>query len=525
MGRDPVERFLINNSQLIIMKFFATSQIRQLDQFTIENEPISSIDLMERAAQKLYLEVLRKVEADQKILVFAGPGNNGGDALAVARMLLQSTLQVQVILLHTGKISADCETNRERLFRKFPTALSTQSDRFEAPVIEQNTIIIDGLFGSGLTRPLSGIYAEAIHWINKSGCTVFAIDIPSGLQGEENIPLTPKGEQDIAIIEADYTFSLQFPKLAFLLPENAKYVGKWEVLDIGIHPYAIAETETAFYSLEKSIIQSIVKPRSMFSHKGTFGHAFIVAGSKGMAGASVLSSKAALRSGAGLVTVHGPECNRTIVQTAVPEVIFQSDVETGFSSDLQSIEPYNAIAIGPGIGKQPETATMLRKFLKNATKPCILDADALNIIGEDKKLLQFIPKNSILTPHPKEFERLFETCNSSYQRILKAQEMSKKLGIIIILKGSHTLIAIPDGKMYFNSTGNSGMATAGSGDVLTGVLAGLLAQGYTPEETSKLGVFLHGRSGDLTLKEQTEESLIAGDIICHIGEAFRTLKG
>ena len=507
------------------MKFFTTSQIRQLDQFTIENEQISSINLMERAAQVLYLEVLRKVESDQSVLIFAGPGNNGGDALAVARMLLQSTLQVQVILLHTGKLSADCETNQERLFAKFPTALSTQSDRFEAPVIEQNTIIIDGLFGSGLTRPLSGIYAEAIHWINKSGCKVFAIDIPSGLQGEENIPLAPKGEQDIAIIEADYTFSLQFPKLAFLLPENAEYVGKWTILDIGIHPKTIAETDSNFYYLEKTDVQLILKPRSMFSHKGTFGHAFIVAGSKGMAGASVLSSKAALRSGAGLVTVHGPECNRTIVQTVVPEVIFQSDVETDFSSDLLSIEPYSAIAIGPGIGKQPETATMIRKFLKNATKPCILDADALNIIGEDKELLQFIPKNSILTPHPKEFERLFGGCVNSYERIKKASDMARKLGVIIILKGSHTLIATPDGKMYFNSTGNSGMATAGSGDVLTGILVGLLAQGYTPEETAKLGVYLHGRAGDLALKEQTEESLIAGDIICHIGEAFRSLKG
>jgi NAD(P)H-hydrate epimerase len=503
----------------MIMKFFSTSQIRQLDHYTIENESISSIDLMERAAQKLYLEVLRRVESDRQLLIFAGPGNNGGDALALARMLLQSTFNVQVILLHNGKLSADCETNRQRLATRFPTVVNEITSSFEAPLIEKNTIIIDGLFGSGLTRPLNGIFSDAVKWINESGCTVVSIDIPSGLQGEENVDLT------VPIVKASRTFSFQFPKLAFLLPECAEFVGNWEVLDIGIHPQAIAETASPFFYLEKSDIQSILKQRQKFSHKGTFGHALIVAGSRGMAGASVLASKAALRSGAGLVTVHGPRCNRTIVQTAIPEVIFHTDENKNIVTQLPTTENYTAIAIGPGTGTNAETARMLEQFLKLQKTPCILDADALNIIGQQPDILKLIPKNSILTPHPKEFERLLgESCKNSFDRMQKASEMAQKQGLIIILKGAHTLIATPNGNMYFNSTGNSGMATAGSGDVLTGILAGLLAQGYSPEETAKLGVYIHGFAGDLALKAESEESLIAGDIINKLGDAFRILQ-
>jgi ADP-dependent NAD(P)H-hydrate dehydratase / NAD(P)H-hydrate epimerase len=499
------------------MKFFSTSQIRELDKFTIEYEPIASIDLMERAALTLYLEILRLVEADQPVLVFAGPGNNGGDALALARMLLQSTLQVQVILLHTGKLSTDCEINRSRLQEKFPTTLTEQNDIFKAPVLQPNTIIIDGLFGSGLTRPLTGIYAEAVKWINESGCKVFAIDIPSGLQGEENPDLS------VPVIKANITFSLQFPKLAFLLPENAEFVGKWQLLDIGIHPEAIESTPGTFFYMEASDITPILKKRSKFSHKGTFGHALILAGSKGMAGASILSSKAALRSGAGLVTVHGPECNRIIVQSAAPEVIFSSDIESDFISRLPSTESFNAIAIGPGIGTKSKTGEALKQFIKTTQHPCILDADALNIISHYKEIYFFIPKSSILTPHPKEFDRLFGVSQNTFERISKASAMAQKMGVIIILKGAHTLIATPDGNHFFNSTGNPGIATAGSGDVLTGMLAGLLAQGYSPEEAAKLGVFLHGLAGDLALNDQSEESLIAGDIICNIYEAFRSL--
>ena len=493
------------------MKFFTTSKISLLDKYTIEHEPIRSIDLMERAADVLYWEFIARFPYLQAVCIIAGPGNNGGDALAMARMLLSSGYSVSAYLLHTGSLSDDCETNKKHLLERFPEALTELKTEFIAPEITRDTIIIDGLFGSGLSRPLTSIYAQATEWINNSVCKVVAIDIPSGLQGEEN-----KLSEKSIIVKADLTLTLQFPKLAFLFPENAPFVGNWEALNIGIHPEAIEQTSSNLFYLEEKDIVKLLKKRTKFSHKGTFGHALIVAGSKGMAGASVLAAKAALRSGVGLVTVHGPECNRIITQTAIPEAIFQSDLTT--------IDRYNAIAIGPGIGTHAETAAILRDLLIKTDRPCILDADALNIISQQNDLLQLIPKYSILTPHPKEFERLFGVSNSSYERMLKAQESAKLYGVYIILKGAHTLIATPDGMLYFNSTGNSGMATAGSGDVLTGILVGLLAQGYSPEEVAKIGVFLHGLAADLALEDESKESLIAGDIIDRLGKAFKSVR-
>jgi NAD(P)H-hydrate epimerase len=501
------------------MKFFSTSQIRELDQYTIEHEPIASSDLMERAAQALSFEFIEQFPNAKNVCVLAGQGNNGGDALALARMLLKSGYEVSVILIHINSLSADCETNRQRLTSKFPNSLKELTNRFIVPQISTDTIIVDGLFGSGLSRPITGIFADAVEWINKTKNIVVAIDIPSGLQGEEN-----KLTNESIIVKANFTYSLQFPKLAYMFVENAPYVGNWTVLDIGIHPEAIKQAPSNLFYLEQKDIKSLLKNRSKFSHKGTFGHALLVVGSKGMAGASVLSSKAALRSGAGLVTVHGPESNRIIVQTAVPEVIFQSDSHSDFITEVVDIDKLDAIAIGSGIGTQPKTAQMLRNLLLKMTKPCILDADALNIIGQENELLEIIPENSILTPHPKEFERIFGDSNSSYDRMIKAQEAAMRYKLIIVLKGAHTLVAMPDATLHFNSTGNSGMATAGSGDVLTGILAGLLAQGYSPENAAKIGVYIHGLAGDLALKNESKESLIAGDIIENMGNAFKSLN-
>jgi NAD(P)H-hydrate epimerase len=500
------------------MKFFTTDQIRLLDQYTIEHEPIASIDLMERAADALYWEFIGNFPYQQPVCILAGPGNNGGDALALARILLKSGFEVTAYLVYTDKLSTDCETNRKRFVEAFPDSLTELKNQFKAPKLSDETIIIDGLFGSGLSRPLSGIFAEAVEWINKTENTVVSIDIPSGLQGEENQDLL------VPIVKSDYTFSLQFPKLAFFFAENEKFTGKWEVIDIDILPEAIQKNSSNLNYLEQKEIVSFLKKRSGFSHKGTFGHALIVAGSKGMAGASVLSSKAAMRTGVGLVTVQGPECNRIIVQSSNPEVIFQSDIQSDVISAVPNTDKFNAIAIGPGIGTSPETTEMLRTLLSNLKVPCILDADALNIISKNLELLELVPENSILTPHPKEFERIFGESTTSYHRMIKAQEAALRYKIFIILKGAHTLIVSPDGHFYFNSTGNSGMATAGSGDVLTGILAGLLAQGYNPEEAAKLGVFIHGRSGDLALENQSKESLIATDIIDNLGKAFKSSR-
>jgi len=501
------------------MKFFSTSQIRQLDQHTIDHEPIEPIDLMERAADALYWEFVGQFPYLQTIWVLAGPGNNGGDALALARMLLLSGYSVSVYLLHTGTLSTDCEINKTRLLEKHPTILIELKNEFIAPSISEDTILIDGIFGSGLSRPLTGIYAQAVEWMNSSGCKVVAIDIPSGLHGEEN-----SINDSSIIVKAHLTLSIQFPKLSFFLPENAEYVGNWKVVEIGIHPEAIKNTHSNLFYLEQNDIFPLLKKRQRFSHKGTFGDCYLVAGSLDIAGAAVLSARAALRSGAGLVTVHSAAANRMIVQSSVPEAIFQSDSTDNYINQIATLESYNAVVIGPGIGQNDETKAMLQQFLENYDKPCILDADALNIISQNKELLTLLPQNSILTPHPKEFERLFGKYSSGYERMKKASEFAKKLKLIIVLKGANTLIATPDSRLFFNSTGNSGMATAGSGDVLAGMLGGLLAQGYLPEDTAKIGVYLHGLAGDLSLRKQSCESLIAGDIIENIGKAFNSIR-
>jgi NAD(P)H-hydrate epimerase len=318
------------------------------------------------------------------------------------------------------------------------------------------------------------------------------------------------------VVEADFTYSLQFPKLAFLFPENEKFVGKWKVIDIQLHPKVISDTDTKYVFVEKADIRPVLKSRSRFSHKGTFGHALIWAGKKGMAGAAVLASKAALRAGAGLVSVHSVDENRIIMQSAVPEAIFVNE--------LTEPERYNSFAFGPGLGTDEQTAEMLFELLKTLRKPCVLDADALNIISSHKNFLEFIPENSILTPHPGEFERLFGPTANSQERMEKASALAQNYDFFVVLKGANTLIATPDGKMYFNSTGNPGMASGGMGDVLTGIIVGLLAQGYSSTDSAVLGVYLHGLSADLALQTQSEESLLASDVAGNLGNTFKHLR-
>ena len=499
------------------MKIFTSHQIRLLDRYTIAHEPISSIDLMERAASALYNKFVVLFSVQRPVLIFAGPGNNGGDALALARMLLDRAYNVKVILMQNAKLSADCQTNKNKLFNKYPNSLVEYLNEFHVPEISPDTIIIDGLFGSGLTGALTGVFADTVNWVNSTTNEVVSIDLPSGLQGEENNDL------DIPIVKADYTLTFQFPKLAFLLADNEQFVGNWEFLEIGIHPDAITSTQTNMFYLERSEIQAIIKPRPKFSHKGTFGHLLLLAGRKGMAGAAVLSAKAALRSGAGLVSVHSAESNRIIVQSCIPEAIFQADNNKNIITECVDIESYNAIAVGPGLGTKAETTKMLKLLLETGHQPIVLDADALNIISTNKDLLKLIPQNSIITPHPKEFDRLFEKSENANNRMLKVKENAQHLQIIIVLKGAHTLIALPDGTLFFNSTGNSGMATAGTGDVLTGIIGSLLAQSYSPDNAAKLGVYIHGLAADLALKKQSKESLIASDIIDSLGDAFKNI--
>lgn len=498
------------------MKIFSISQVRALDAYTIEHEPVASIDLMERAAQAIFEAYAKSFDLQRPVLIVAGPGNNGGDALALARILVWLKSDVRVLLLHNGKLSVDCEINLQQLRNLKAEIITEITDSFVFTNINKETVIVDGIFGSGLSRPAEGIFAEAIDHINRSGCQVVSIDVPSGLHGELNPDIS------VPIVKATHTFTLQFPKLAFLLPETGFFAGNWSVLDIGIHPEAISQTDTPYFFIEKEDIQPKIKKRQKFSHKGTYGHVLIFAGSRDVAGAAVLSSEAALRSGAGLVTVHSASCNRIILQTAVPEVIFESDNNEHCISEFRDLTKFNAIAIGPGIGQTGETSSFLKNLLSAYSNPVVLDADALNLIATNKDFLHLIPENSILTPHPKEFERLFGKSTNSYERLQKASTIAQTHKIIIILKGAHTQAFMPDGKIYFNSTGNAGMATAGSGDVLTGIMVGLLAQGYQPQDAALTGVFLHGLAADLI--PETEETMLASDIIRGLKLAFRTLR-
>lgn len=492
------------------MKIFTTSQIRQIDLLTIKYEPISSIGLMERAADSLLKQIKHDFSTDRDVLIISGPGNNGGDGLALGRMLLQIGYDVKVILVQNGKISNDCKVNKERLIEYFPAAFSEQINKFTPPETSNQTIILDALFGSGLSRPLEGVYSDAVNWMNSVPNTVISIDIPSGLQGES------VGIENIPIVKSNLTYTFQFPKLAFFFSENEKYVGKWEIVDIQLHPKAILEIESNYFYVEKADVQSILKPRNKFSHKGTFGHSLIWAGKKCMAGAAVLAAKAALRSGAGLVSVHSVEENRVILQTAVPEAIFLSEI-----SDLK---PFSSLAFGPGLGTDPETAEMLSEMLETIKIPCILDADALNIISQHKNFFDLIPPKSILTPHPKEFDRLFGESENSAERLRLAIKKAKEHDIYIVLKGADTIISTPEGKLFVNSTGNPGMSVGGSGDVLTGIIAGLFAQGYSPEESSVFGVFIHGLAGDLCLESESVESLLPSDVISNLGKAYHFIK-
>lgn len=502
------------------MKIFPTTSIKQLDAYTIENEPITSIDLMERAAHALAEAIAERWSADTPLTVFAGPGNNGGDALAMSRLLAQQGYKPEVYLFNTkGALSADCEANKERLAGLTGVDFHEVTSQFVPPVLTADHVVLDGLFGSGLNKALSGGFAAVVKYINASPSTVVAIDVPSGLMGEDNTYNVSSN-----IIRAHLTLSLQLPKLAFLFAENAPYVGEWQLLDIGLSEDAMEEMETDFCLLENEDMPDLLKPRGKFAHKGNFGRALLIAGSQGMAGASVLAARACLRSGVGRLTVHVPFCNNFIVQTSVPEAMTELDVsDTCFASPADT-DDYQAVGVGPGLGQAEETEVALFEQIDSCQTPMVLDADALNLLGEKRTYLGRLPKGSILTPHPKELERLVGKCQNSYERLMKARELAKTAGVHIVLKGAYSAIVSPSGKCRFNVTGNPGMATGGSGDVLTGVLLALLAQGYDAETAACLGTYVHGLAGDIACKKHGAIGMTAGDVVNCLPLAWKMLE-
>ena len=501
------------------MKILASTQLKELDKYTIVHEPIASIDLMERAARALTDAIVRRWDKSFEVVVFAGPGNNGGDALAVARMLSQKGYHVEVFLFNTkGQLSEECQANLNRLKTCGSIYFTEISTQFDPPALTENHLVIDGLFGSGLNKPLNGGFASVVKYINASKAQVVAIDIPSGLMGEDNTyNIRPH------IIHADVTLSIQLPKLSFLFPENEDIVGEWELLDIGLKQSFIDAAPSTYSILEETEVRSLIRLRKRFSHKGTFGHGLLIAGSYGMAGASILAAKACLKSGIGLLTVHVPIHNHDLLQTTVPEAIVHTDIQERYFAQPMHLHRYSALAIGPGLGQEEDTALAMMEQIQGSSLPIVLDADAINILSTHRNWLSRLPKRCILTPHLGELERLIGKCMDTYERLTKVKELAAYLQSYIIVKGAWTAIVTPEGNFYFNPTGNPGMATGGSGDVLTGILLGLLAQGYSREEACKLGVYIHGLAGDIAAEEKTQMGMTAADIIEALPAAWKKL--
>lgn len=503
------------------MKIFQCEKIKELDQYTIEHEPITSIDLMERTAKVLTAAIMRRWKPETPIVVFAGPGNNGGDALAVARLLATNEYKVETYLLNTkGTLSEECQQNKDKLSQMENTTFVEINKRFALPQLSVDHLVIDGLFGTGLNKPLAGGFSEVVKFINTSGATIVSIDIPSGLNGDGNhFDIYPN-----IIIKANLTLTIQLPKIAFFFPENDQYIGEWEILNIGLSVQGMNSVPSKFSLMEEDDLKELIKPRPTFAHKGTFGHALLIAGSYGMAGASILAAKACIHSGVGMLTIHAPSANLPILQMTVPEAIVEPDVnESAFSTPNYS-ESYQAIGIGPGIGTLEETENAFLGQVRGCQIPMVLDADALNLLASNKEMLKAIPKNSILTPHPKEFERLAGECSDSYERLQKAIQLSAFTKSYIILKGAYSIIISPNGNCAFNPTGNPGMATAGSGDVLTGIILALLAQGYESNEAAMLGTYVHGLAGDIAAQEKGMISITASDIIDALPAAWKKME-
>ncbi len=500
------------------MKIFSKEQIYEGDRLTAERQNISSTELMERAGTQIFNWLHMRMQGAQvPIHVFCGIGNNGGDGLVVARHLITHGYNVHTFVVnYSDKRSKDFLINYERIketTKKWPTLLGPDD---ELPIIHPQDIIIDAVFGIGLNRPPADWVVKLFQHFRQSKAFTLSIDIPSGLKTDK-VP-----EDENQVVWAGYTLSFQAPKLVFFLPETGKYTVQWDVLDIGIDREYLMTTPTEVELIGKQEVLPIYKPRKKFSHKGDFGHAVIIGGSYGKIGAVNLASRGALSSGAGLVTVFVPKCGYIPIQTSFPEAMVVTDEEETFISNIEvGFEP-SAIGVGVGLATHEKTISALEKFLKTCKAALVIDADGLNCMAQKKELLKLLPENTVLTPHPKELERLVGKWDDDFDKLAKAKAFSKEYKVVLVLKGANTIIVLGD-KLYVNTTGNPGLATAGTGDVLTGVITGLLAQGYDALAASVFGVYLHGKAADIAVEDLSYQSLVASHVIDALGEAYLDL--
>jgi len=483
------------------MKILSAQQIREADQFTIKNEPISSLDLMERASEKFVLKFQEINHEKKPVKIFCGTGNNGGDGLAIGRILKEKGWEVFIYVVGNPRNgSDDFKANLER-----SELYAVINARQDLPKIESDEIIVDGLFGSGLSRSLDGFPKEVVEYLNEQSCRKFSIDIASGLYADQAL------ETDALAFMPDYTLSFQTPKLAFFQPDCYPYVGEWYLLDIGLDEGFIHKQETNYHQSAPEEIVHFFPSRDKFTHKNKVGRLLIVAGSKGRMGAAVLCTQAAFRAGTGLVNVCAPKCGIDILQVAVPEAMV---IDGKGASEVQFIpESDDTIVIGPGLGTKPKTREAMEKFLKTAKTPAVIDADGINILAKKKSLLTKLPEDSILTPHVGEFRRLVGDWENDFEKLEKLRSICQKHKVNVVLKGAYSAVCNQQGDVFFNPTGNPALATAGSGDVLTGIIGALLAQGLQPFEALKLGVYLHGMAGDQAVRELEMPWIQASDII------------
>lgn len=496
------------------MNIYSADQVKAWDAYTIQHEPITSIDLMERAAQKCVDWLLANTSQHISFKIFCGKGNNGGDGLAIARLLFQKNRAVEIFILEFGKKgSDDFQANLERL-HELPVNIHFIQTAAHFPILTLQDVVIDALYGSGLNKPLDGLSSTLVQYLNASGNKIVSVDLPSGMFLDQS----SKGN---SIIKASDTLTFQAYKKAFLVAENADFTGIIHILDIGLHSGYLKEVSSSWQLVDRDTIKKKFRPRKRFAHKGNYGHALLIGGSYGKMGAIVLTASACLRSGAGLTTAFIPRCGYTVMQTSLPEAMTLTDNDESMITEIPGeLDKYSVIGLGPGMGTNKQTREAIGKLLKAFSKPMVIDADGLNSLALQPEYIPALTPGSIITPHPKEFDRLFGNSENDFERISLAEKKAKELKIIIVLKGHHSLIAVPDGSCYFNNTGNSGMAKGGSGDVLTGIITAFCAKGYDPPDAAILGVYLHGLAGDLAANALSKEAMLARDIITFLSQAF-----
>ena len=494
-----------------MIKILSSEQIRNWDQYTIKYEPISSIDLMERASNAFVEQFVKIFPEKKPVRIFCGVGNNGGDGLAIGRLLKERGWEVlKYVVGNPKKGSEDFKKNLDR--SELYAVIKEEKDLTQ---ISDDEIIIDGLFGSGLSRPLEGLFADAVNYLNNSNAKKVAIDIASGLFTEQPVA------KNQVVFEPDFTISFQTPKLTFLLPETHSYVGEWFIVDVGLHKKFLENEEFDFALTEKSDLERLIPHRKKFTHKSEVGKLLIISGSKGKMGAAVLCTKAAFAAGASLINICSPSCGTDILQISIPEAMVIEDPNEHFITKIPKSS--DTIVIGPGLGTENKTVSAFENLMKKTEQPVVIDADAINILANKKSMLKLVPKDSILTPHPGELKRLVGEWKNDFEKLEKLQKLCIKYQINVVLKGAFSAVCDTNGKIFFNPTGNPALATAGSGDVLTGIAGAIVAQGIAPIDSLRLGVFVHGLAGDIVVESLNYFSMQASEIIHFIPSALREI--